>query len=174
MPDKAAIANDIYNQALDGTTVNPGVPATLAAFIVQQAMHETNGFTSNAWIQDKNGFGYKYVGSRYQVGKGIPSSEGDFYGRYADYLDSVREIVDWIYRRQKEGVFPADLRLITTQAQYAQYLKAGNFYGDSVSNYTSGLQRWPVDFLVKAAAGVSLVGLAIAVWAVANLSRWSK
>lgn len=171
MPDVQAIANSIYNRALQGTPVNVGLPDTLAGFVAQMAAHETGGFTSNAWHQDNNAFGYKYVGSRYQAGPGIASSEGDNYGRYRNYLDSVDEVVDWIYRRQREGIFPADLRSIKTAAQFAQLLKNGKYYGDPVAVYTNGLNNWPIKFAVKATVAGSAILLGLAVWAFANRKK---
>jgi hypothetical protein len=137
------IANGIYNQALDGSAVNPGLPDDLAELVVLQAAHETDGFTSNVFIQDNNAFGYKWVGSRYQERPGLkaPSAEGDHYGHYSNYLNSVQEIVDWLYRRKDEGKLPA-LSTIRDPATYAQLLKNTGYYGAPVSVYTAGLKRW--------------------------------
>jgi hypothetical protein len=174
MPDRQTIANNIFHRAMNGTPVNKGVPEALAKLIAQQSMHETGGYTSNAWSENNNGFGYKWVGSRYQDGKGIKASEGDYYGNYDDYLYSVDEVVDWIYRRQKQGLFPADLRDITTPEQYAKLLKDAGYYGDTVATYTAGLKRWAVDFSVAAISVGAVAALCIAVWALANIERWSK
>lgn len=174
--DQSTIANGIFNQALQGSAVNPGVPEPLAALITQQAMHETAGFTSNAWIQDHNGFGYKYVGSRYQSGRGIKASEGDYYGHYPTYQDSVKELIDWIYRRKKAGQFPADLRDITTPEEYAKLLKQADYYGDTIANYLAGLKRWAMTFSRSAAAGGVLIVTAVIValiW-IGNKSHNSK
>lgn len=173
MPDVNAIAAVIYKRASRGTPLNPGVPKKLAELIARQAAHETGGFKSNAWKMDNNAFGYKWVGSRYQIGRGIQSSEGDFYGRYADYMDSVDEVVDWIYRRKAQGLFP-DLATITTAEQYSTLLKNAGYYGDSVDNYTKGLKRWALSLAVKGTAIASVVGLGIAIWAVIKIAKWTK
>lgn len=174
MPDVKAIAANIYSRAVKGSPVNPGLPKKLAELVAWMAMHETKGFTSNAWRIDNNGFGYKWVGSRYQVGRGIQASEGDFYGRYANAGDSVDELVDWIYRRRAVGKFPEDLSEITTPEQFATLLKQSGYYGDTVKNYTAGLKRWAIDLAVKGAAFGSLVLFGVAVWGVFKLSRWTK
>lgn len=119
-----------------------GMPANIRTLLVAQAKHETANFTSNAFKKNNNLYGYKrYKGSKYQIGNGITSSEGDAYASYASIEDSVKEVCDWILRRQKEGKFPEDLRFVDAD-QYAGYLKDAGYYGDSVANYTRGLKHY--------------------------------
>lgn len=170
MSSVATIESRIFTAAKSGTSVNKGVPDQLAKLIVSQTKHETatvvNGtlqpYTSNAFTLNNNAIGYKYVGSRYQVGPGIRSSEGDNFGDYADYTDSVKELIDWIYRRQTQGLFPADLSNIKTADQYAQLLKSAGYYGDNQYNYAAGLHRWFKANVKEVAAvgGMLLLGVA--------------
>lgn len=119
-----------------------GMPANMQQLLVAQAKHETANFNSNAFKQNKNLYGYKrFAKSDYQIGNGITSSEGDPYAAYASIEDSVKEVCDWIKRRQKEGKFPEDLRFVDAD-QYAGYLKDAGYYGDSVANYTRGLKHY--------------------------------
>lgn len=123
------------------TATNRGIPQQLALFMVSQARHETGIYTSNAFNKNKNLFGYKrYAGSKWQIGSGITSSEGDAYANYRTYEDSVNEIVDWLNRRVREGKFPI-LTQVKTYEQYATLLKNAGYYGDTVSNYLAGLIR---------------------------------
>lgn len=126
----------IYNQA----TAN-GMPLQLAALIVAQARHETGNYTSAAFTNCNNCFGYKYVGQDIAT-QCIKSSEADFYAGYDTINDSVTELTDWISRRQDEGKFPADLSTITTPDNYAALLKNAGYYGDSLTNYTNALIKW--------------------------------
>lgn len=120
-----------------------GMPDQLCKLIVAQAKHETDDFSSHAFEYNNNCFGYKYVkGAKWQMGPGITSTEHDPYAHYEDVAHSVHEICDWIKRRQHEGKFPADLRTITSPAQYAQLLKACGYYGDTLSDYTTGLNHF--------------------------------
>lgn len=182
MPSIATIAQEVYNQAIQGSELNPtGVPDALARLIVAQTKFETAKeiagkyvpYQSNAFILNNNAIGYKWVGSYYQVGKGIQSSEGDYYGQYADYTASIKELIDWIYRRRAEGKFPWDLGLITTPKGYATYLKNAGYFADSIDNYANGLQAWSGS--AKAAGnGIGLLGWALIAAAGVTIANYSK
>jgi len=119
-----------------------GIPDRLALFIVAQAKHETNNFSSNVFKSCKNAFGYKYVGQYLSSGACTGSPEGNSYAAYATVNNSVKELCLWISRRQLDGKFPQDLTQIKTLDQYAQLLKLSGYYGDSISNYLAGLTYW--------------------------------
>lgn len=146
----------IYKTARSGSPVNPGLPSALSYLLVAQAKHETGNFTSNFFKKYNNLFGYSYAGSVYQSGAGSVADNGKEIGSYADPQDSIYEMIDWLYRRRKEGKLP-DFKTIVAPDQYAQLLKSNNYYGDSVNNYAAGLKRF---FLDNPAAG-SLVGFAV-------------
>lgn len=131
-----------YEQRIYNKSLALGMPQFIATCIVLQAAHETAGFTSNVFKSCNNLNGYKWVNQSTALGPCLKSPEGDFYAKYATIEDSVNEVVQWIKRRQKQGVFPADLNTITSLDQYAQLLKNSGWYGDSVSNYTNGLYYW--------------------------------
>lgn len=165
----------IYDTAVAGTKNTKGLPPPLALLLVAQAKHETGNFTSRAFLEGRNAFGYSFVrGGVYQLPEpGRIADNGQPLAKYASLQDSTREVVDWIGRRQREGKFPIDLSIITTAEQYARYLKAANYYGDSLDNYTRGLKRWFVELgdAIRrnpgASAGVALfvIGmLALLVW----------
>ena len=83
-----------------------------------------------------NGFGYKYTGSKYQVG------DYNGYGKYQSLDSSTAEMVDYIYRRVQDGSFPSDLTTITTPDQYATLLQntvLGPYFEDTLTNYTNGI-----------------------------------
>lgn len=154
------IAQEIFNQAVTGSPYNPGVPAALANLIVSQARHETGNFTSDAFRLNNNAIGYKrYAGSNYQVGAGITSTEGDPYGHYRRYQDSIKELVDWLYRRQREHVFPA-LTTVNSADQYAGLLKSAGYYGDAATNYAAALKRWFKEY-GPVAAGIGIGGVVV-------------
>lgn len=147
-------SSQIFNQARAGTGVNPGLPVTLANLVVAQARHETGSFTSNAFVKHNNAFGYSYVaGGKYQTGPGLVADNGQPVANYATLNNSVKELVDWIYRRRKEGKFPQDLATIKTPEEYASLLKGSNYFGDTISNYLKGLQSFFKDLSGSAKAG---------------------
>jgi len=168
MPTQSEIQDFSYrirSAAIVGTDKNPkGVPPVLADLIVAQAKHETGNFSSRAFLQDNNAFGYSYVaGAYWQIGPGIIADNGQPVARYASIEDSTAEIVDWIYRRIAEGKFPANLNDITTPDQYARLLKGAGYYGDTVSNYLEGLRRWFV--LNTGSDAILILGLALGLYA---------
>lgn len=133
------LAVRIYNEARKGSPYNPGVSVDLANLIVAQARHETGDFTSNLFKKYNNAFGYAYYsGSNYQTGKGTNADNGQPIAAYGSIEASVNELVDWLYRRMREGKVQ-DLSTIHTPAQYAQALKSAGYYGDTLQNYYNGL-----------------------------------
>lgn len=135
------IEQRIVNQARKGSDVNPGLPGNLPAILLAQAKHETGNFTSNAFLRHNNLFGYSYVkGARYQQGPGLIADNGQPVAHYATLEDSVKELVDWLYRRVKEGKFT--FSQIQTPEDYAAKIRQAGYYTDSLSNYTAGLKRF--------------------------------
>lgn len=142
--NQQAWANRIFAAATSGNSNNDGLPSSLAELLVDQSAHETNGWTSNFFQNGNAAFGYSCdSNSAWQSGCSTSNADnGVKVGYYNSIEDSTQEIVDWIYRRVKEGKFPSDLSTITTADQYATLLKKAGYYGDSQSNYASGLKRW--------------------------------
>lgn len=130
-----------------------GMPVDLANFIVAQARHETNDFTSNVFKSCNNAFGYKYVGQRTAAGECTRAPEGGHYARYNKVEDSVNELVGWIRRRQADKIFPSSLATIDTAEKYSQVLKLAGYYGDPVTVYTNGLKKFKVSYGVPIAFG---------------------
>jgi len=125
------------------TAVADGMPPMLSNLIEAQSKHETANYTSNAFINNHNCFGYKHVvGAHWQDGAGIISSEGDRYAHYENIENSVHEICAWILRRQKDGKFPRDLTAIGTPTDYAVLLKQAGYFGDPLQNYINGLTHY--------------------------------
>lgn len=153
------VADVIRAQALQGTPNNPGVPAALAELLVAQSKHETGNYTSNLFRSYNNAFGYSfYSGSDYQTGPGSIADNGQPIAAYASVNDSTMEMVDWLYRRYRQGKIPA-LTSITTPEQYAAALKSANYYGDSYDNYLAGLKRFIAPLAVV--SGVGLLAAAV-------------
>jgi uncharacterized FlgJ-related protein len=132
-----------YDERIFSQATSEGIPTILATIIVAMARHETGNYTSAAFKQCNNCFGYKYVGQATAAGECVVvSSEGDPFAGYNSIEGSVHELVLWIKRRQAEGKFPQDLSTINTPDKFASLLKASNYYGDTVTNYTNRLIYW--------------------------------
>lgn len=132
-----------YEITIFHTALNAGIPEDLAHLILAQAKHETANFTSKVFKLNKNAFGYKYIkGAAQQLPQpGRISPEGNQYAHYHDLEHSTKEIIGWIYRRLEEKKFP-DLETIKTPYQYATLLKETNYYTDTITNYTRGLNKF--------------------------------
>ena len=124
-----------------------GLTDVASKIITGQSGHETNGWTSNVWISDNNGFGMGYDGT------------GNYWA-FNSVEDSVSALLGWIGGKQSAGTFP-DLSTITDETQYATLLKSNGYYTDSVSNYAAGIQRWFNDNL-SLVAGVGAGALVVA------------
>lgn len=159
----------IYKTARAGTNNNPGLPPALAALVVAQAKHETGNFTSNFFKRYNNAFGYSYYpASPYQIGAGTVADNGLKIAAYAAVQDSVKELIDWLYRRVNDGKFPA-LDTITTPEKYAGLLKSAGYYGDTLQNYTAGLKRF--FFEHKTVAGAGLIAVLFALFLLIKKTR---
>lgn len=158
-----SIASAIRRAALEGTPRNPaGLPSSLANLLVAQSQHETGNYSSNIFRTGSNAFGYSYYeGSPWQLPEpGIVADNGSASAKYKSVADSTKEIVDWIYRRVREGKFPANLGTITTPEQYAELLKSAGYYSDSVANYTAGMKRF-FKAVTIGGAGFLVLGIAL-------------
>ena len=116
-----------------------GVPDPLSSFVVAQARHETNNFTSNVFNTCNNAFGYKAVFNALSC---VQSPEGNSYEYYpGGVAESANEIVRYLFRRVNDGSFPP-LSTITTPEQYAALLKSVNYYGDPLNVYSTRLRYY--------------------------------
>lgn len=153
----------IFNQARKGSPTNPeGLPVALANLVTAQARHETGNFTSDLFRDDWNAFGYNYTGNPNQLGPSLRSHGGAFYAKYATLENSVNEITDWIYRRVRDGKFPANLSTIQSPADYATLLKNAGYYEDNLTTYQNGLTRFLTNY--GAFTGLATVFLLVLSW----------
>lgn len=124
------------------------LPDTISKIITAQSGHETNGWTSNVWLKDNNGFGYGYQGG----------------GNYTYYpygiTDSVDDLVGWLDRHVP------GYETFTDPDQYAQALKDAGYYTDVESNYSAGISRWFNNNLqlISGASVALIVGIFLAGW----------
>lgn len=140
-------------QIIYSTLKGNGVPDPLASFVVAQAKHETDGFTSNVFNTCNNAFGYKATGSAPACSQ---APEGGSYRYYRDVLESTNDLTGYLFRRVADGKFPP-LNQITSSDQYATLLKNAGYYGDQESVYAAGLRKWFVDYSPLIGAGMILL-----------------
>ncbi len=106
------------------------IPAT---FIYAQMAHETGGFKSELALKHNNFGGVTQVtpngldqpdGSNYYMNFGSPDEFAEYYGNY-------------LSKYAEDGIYEA-----TTIDQYANALKRGGYYGDTVENYAAGMKHF--------------------------------
>ena len=136
-----------YNsQLIYDTAISRGLSDTTAKLLVGQSAHETGNWTSNAFKNHYNGFGYTYyAGSKWQTGKkGLIADNNQPVADYKNLSDSTNEVIDWLKRRQAEGKFKIDD--LNTPEKYAKALKDNSYYGATYNTYLkgmiSGIQKW--------------------------------
>src|SRR5699024_7235538 len=99
-----------YFRKIKGIAKSDGIPERLSTFIDAQCVHETTykgkACTSIVFKNCNNLNGYKYCGSKWQISACTDSPEGNAYGKYETWQDSVHELTDWIRRRFSVGRFP--------------------------------------------------------------------
>ena len=118
---------DQSEQLIYSQLIGYGFPDAFSKLVTAQSGHETNGWTSNVYLSDNNGFGYGYTGSGYTS--------------YDSVEDSVQDVAGYIQRKVDAGVFP-DPSTITDPDQWAQLLKNADYYTDNESTYANGISRW--------------------------------
>lgn len=140
------IANKIYSSAINGNAGNPGLPANMASFLVGQSANETGGWTSGFFVNNNNCFGYSCdSGSNWQNGCSSNNADnGVTVGNYDSIDDSVQELVDYWWRRSKDGKggCPSDLSTISTADQYASILHSAGYYTSAEANYAANIKAW--------------------------------
>ena len=121
------------------TVKNCGYTHTLAFLILQQAKVESANFTSHVFRENRNAFGYKfYKGALLQIAPSTVSPEKDFYAKYRSLEDSVREIIFWLRRRDRERkLIISDL---TSEIKYATALKSCGFFGGTAEAYAKAMK----------------------------------
>jgi hypothetical protein len=124
------------------TLKGEGIPEILSLLIVAQTKHETSiggvPYTSRQFLINNNIAGYGYVkGNKYQIMDGGKHPEdGGHYAKYANIIDSAKDLAGW-YKRRSNTFFR-----ITDIHAFANALKTSGYYTDKVSNYENGVRRF--------------------------------
>ena len=129
--------NEVYTVVLSA-----GLPETMARLITAQATHETANFKSNVFLKTNNAFGMKVPRIRkttfiLKPSEIVRKSEGSTpYAQYSSVKNSVLDLINWLqYNR-------ADYTKLKNTVDYSTFLKTKGFYGASLEEYLSGLNRF--------------------------------
>jgi hypothetical protein len=124
------IAKDVYLRLIEAG-FSPGT----AQYITAQSAHETSNFSSKIFIENKNLFGYKYVGQWRAQGeknghayyKSIADSIADYsyYYKMAGYPKTFLNIPDFVSALKINRYFEAPLQEYITGVKYFYNLYFG-------------------------------------------------
>jgi uncharacterized FlgJ-related protein len=156
-----SIDQDIVNVAMSN-----GWPQESALLIAAQCRLETADYTSCIFKCNNNLFGMKYVGQSLakrgtlapnsEVSKkckpnkyvgscdcertGSGCSDSDHYARYNSVADSIKDAIERLFEKTRNGVTPEQLKNAKTPDEYADLQKQRGYFGASASAYASGLK----------------------------------
>lgn len=143
----------IYQEALEGSPENAGVPPALARLMVAWSAYETGGFTSSLYRNYNNLYGYTYAGQS-RAYRATKQPDGTQY--YAGYLDpvySVWEIVNYIYRRVRDSGWSLSM---STPEQLATALSRAGYMGQNAGIYAQGVRQYWEDLNIEETPGNGL------------------
>lgn len=124
-----------YDKIIYDAAIGEGLSPLLASFMVAQANHESDIYSSGVFEHCNNAYGYKYVGQALaEPCSGSP--EGDKYARYKNVGDSAKEVARWIKRRQSQ------FDSVKTPEEYAEVLKRNGYFGDNLSTYQKAMNNF--------------------------------
>lgn len=116
-----------------------GVKSDVIPFIVSQIAFETNWFSSNAFKIDHNPAGITWninYKSRPGTAIGIARREGGNYVHFNNYTTGAKDMIRILSKSSTYGK-PIDAIDII---DFAQRLKANNYYTDSITTYSAGIK----------------------------------
>lgn len=122
------------------SAIAEGFSPKAALLIVAQARYETGDYTSFVFRNNNNLFGMKFVGQPLATqGTPAPKSEGDYYAKYKTPVESVKDLVGRLYKRERKGIGYEQLRNVSDSTEFANKLKQRDYFGVSAEQYARGL-----------------------------------
>jgi hypothetical protein len=124
--------------------IRNGVKPDTVPFVLSQIILESDWFTSNAYIFDKNPAGITW-NDNYKtrpgatIGRKRPSKEGGNYVHFNTFNDAAKDLVR-ILSKQLPGNQLGRPIDSTNNIDYAQRLKANGYYASSYNDYLGGLE----------------------------------
>lgn len=119
--------NDYYWRLAQRSAELAGIPAE---WIYSQWVHETGNFTSELCLN------YNNLGGITQLEKNnLPQPDGNyFYMEFSTAEDYADYFGYYLTLYREDGIYEA-----TDILSYAEALKSGGYFGDSVENYVAGM-----------------------------------
>jgi hypothetical protein len=125
------------NKGANNTAVFKGTEfEKYTPYIIAQAKHESNNFTSSVYRNNNNPLGMKVPSKRTFLGtKGTEAPDGGFYAKYETDTVGFKDLLIWLRYRN----FPQNLNSVD---EYVNAMKDKGYFGDTVTNYLRGVKRF--------------------------------
>jgi hypothetical protein len=173
-----------YDQDIFDMAISEGFNPRVAKYIVAQARLESSDYGSPVFEKNNNMYGMKFVKQPLATrGTLAPPSErsktcidtnvckdSDHYAKYKTPIDSPRDVIQRLYKKERKGVGFAQLNSSKTPDEFASLLKQRDYYGGTPQHYASMLKakllkmnivetyakyKKPIDYTL---IGVTLIG----------------
>jgi flagellum-specific peptidoglycan hydrolase FlgJ len=143
-----------YDQQIFDMAVSEGFNPTVAKFIVAQARLESSDYDSPVFMKNNNMYGMKFVNQPLATrGTLAPPNErsktcrdsnvckdSDHYAKYKTPIDSPRDVIQRLYKKERKGVGFAQLNNSKTPDEFASLLKQRDYYGATPQHYSAMLK----------------------------------
>lgn len=136
-------------QAISATLLDKYGDSLDPSLIYKQLAHESGGFTSELATKHHN-----YSGLTQNTPNDLKQPDGaNYYREFASDEDYTNAMADYLHLYKEDGLFNA-----TNTKEYAEALKRGGYYTDTVENYVSGMERFTADapLAIEKSAGINL------------------
>ena len=200
-----------YDQEIYNIAIEEGFNPIVAKIVVAQARLESGNYGSNVFNCNNNMFGMKYVGQPLatrgtlapsnEISSGCqPTGEGcnrtgigcvdrDFYAKYKSPAYSERDVIQRLYKINRNGIGFAELNASKDTTDYATKLKMRNYYGfashttpqgqEEIRKYAAGLTARLrlvniIEFVKKNKKGIGLIVAAMVVYVLYVLRKEKK
>jgi len=143
-----------YDQEIYNLAVAEGFNSNVAKYIVAQARLESSDYTSDVFKNNNNMYGMKFVKQPLATrGTLAPPSErsqsclnsnvckdSDHYAKYKTPIDSPKDVIQRLYKNERNGVGFNELNNSKTHEDFASLLKKRGYYGGTPQQYSSFLK----------------------------------
>lgn len=143
-----------YDQQIYDLAISEGFKPNVAKYIVAQARLESSDYGSNVFNNNNNMYGMKFVKQPLATrGTLAPPNErsqscvnsnvckdSDYYAKYKTPIDSPRDVIQRLYKNERNGVGFNELNNSKTPDEFASLLKQRGYYGGTPQQYSSFLK----------------------------------
>jgi hypothetical protein len=145
-----SLEQEIYNLAID-----EGFSPSASKLIVAQSKFESANYASSVFNKNNNMYGMKFVGqplaSRGSLApyaerssscqNGGSCVDRDYYAKYNTPLDSAKDVLQRLYKKERNGIGFEQLKNVKDADEFAKKLKTRNYFGFYEINTEKGFEE---------------------------------